>query len=225
MTEQGGDPWTRSHCLWGLGVATWLDGDDARAEGAEKEALRITGGLDERTGIALTLETLAWISASRRDYERSARLQGAALSVWESIPKRLPEPLQGHTRRCQYATRRAIGRERHARLFEQGRRLDRAAAVALGLEQEQRTRATTRVEGTGGALSEREFEVRRVGREGFDRSGDRRRARNRAAHRREPRAAHPDQAGIQVSLPDSRVGGYRERSGRSGVNRSRSRRG
>jgi DNA-binding CsgD family transcriptional regulator len=159
MTEQGGDPWTRSHCLWGLGVATWLDGDDARAEGAEKEALRITGGLDERTGIALTLETLAWISASRRDYERSARLQGAALSVWESIPKRLPEPLQGHTRRCQYATRRAIGRERHARLFEQGRRLDRAAAVALGLEQEQRTRATTRVEGTGGALSEREFEV------------------------------------------------------------------
>ncbi len=53
MTEQGGDPWTRSHCLWGLGVATWLDGDDARAEGAEKEALRITGGLDERTGIAL----------------------------------------------------------------------------------------------------------------------------------------------------------------------------
>jgi predicted ATPase len=159
MTEQGGDPWTHSHCLWGLGVATWLDGDDARAERAEKEALRITGGLDERTGIALSLETLAWISASRREFERSARLHGAALSVWESIPKRLPEPFQEHATRCEHVTRRAMGRERHVRLFEEGRRLDRAAAVALGLEQKQKSRTTTRVEGTGAVLSEREFEV------------------------------------------------------------------
>src|SRR5918996_673290 len=99
------------------------------------------------------------ISASRREFERSARLHGAALSVWESIPKRLPEPFQEHARRCEHATRRAIGRERHARLFEQGRRLDRAAAVALGLEREQRSPATTRVEGTGAVLSERELEV------------------------------------------------------------------
>ena len=159
MTERGGDPWTRSHCLWGLGVATWLDGDDARAEGAEREALRITGGLDERTGIALSLETLAWISASRRKFERSARLHGAALSVWESIPKRLPEPFQEHARRCEHAARRALGRERHARLFEQGRRLDRAAAVVLGLEQQQRSQITIRVERAGAVLSVRELEV------------------------------------------------------------------
>ena len=159
MAEQGGDPWTRSHCLWGLGVATWLDGDDARAEGAEKEALRITGGLDERTGIALSLETLAWISASRREFERSSRLHGAALSVWESIPKRLPEPFQEHARRCEHAARRAIGRESHARLFEQGRRLNRAAAVALGLEQQQRSQITIRVERAGAVLSARELEV------------------------------------------------------------------
>jgi DNA-binding CsgD family transcriptional regulator len=143
----------------GLGVATWLDGDDTRAVRAEKEALRITSGLDERTGIALSFETLAWISASRREFERSARLHGAALSVWESIPKRLPEPFQEHARRCEHLTRRAMGRERHARLFEEGRRLDRAAAVALGLEQNHQGRATTRVEGTGAVLSGREFEV------------------------------------------------------------------
>jgi DNA-binding CsgD family transcriptional regulator len=159
LTEQGGDPWTRSHCMWGLGVATWLDGDDARAEEAEKDALRITGELDERTGIALSLETLAWISASSREFERSARLHGAALSVWESIPKHLPEPFQQHARRCEHVTRRAIGRKRHTRLFEQGRRLDRAAAVTLGLEQKQRSTTTTRVQGTGVPLSERELEV------------------------------------------------------------------
>ena len=159
MAERGGDPWTRSHCLWGLGVATWLDGDDARGEQAEKEALRLVGELDERTGIALCLEALAWIAASRRDFERGARLQGAALSVWESIPRQLPRPLHEHATRCEQITRGGIGAERFARLFEEGRRLDRAAAVALGLEQRQQSRRTARPERGRAPLSRRELEV------------------------------------------------------------------
>jgi non-specific serine/threonine protein kinase len=159
MTERGGDPWTRSHCLWGLGVATWLDGDDARAEQAEKEALRLSGQLDERSGIALSLEALAWISASRGDFERSARLQGAAFSVWESIPRRVPEPLREHASRCEQVTRQAIGSERRTRLVEEGRRLDRAAAVAAGLEQKEQRRQTTRAERGRALLSPRELEV------------------------------------------------------------------
>jgi non-specific serine/threonine protein kinase len=162
MTEQGGDPWTRSHCLWGLGVATWLDGDDIRAEQAEKEALRLMGELDERTGIALSLEALAWISASRREFERSARLQGAALSVWESIPRHLPDPFHDHATRCEQATRRALGSARRARLVEQGRRLDRAAAVAVGLERKQQSRPTTAAEGLEDVLSRRELEVAKL---------------------------------------------------------------
>lgn len=159
MTEQGGDPWTRSHCLWGLGVATWLQGDGARAEQAEKEALRLVGELDERTGIALCLEALAWISASRGDFERSARLQGAALSVWESIPRRLPEPFQKHAKRCEHVSRRAIGSARHTQLFDEGSRLDRAAAVAVGLEQKKQQRKTTRAERGSAVLTRRELEV------------------------------------------------------------------
>jgi non-specific serine/threonine protein kinase len=159
MTERGGDPWTRSHSLWGLGVATWLDGDHARGERAEKEALRLMGELDERTGIALCLEALAWISASRGDFERSARLQGAALSVWESIPRRLPEPFQEHAKRCEQVARRAIGSALHARLFDEGRRLDRAAAVAVGLDQKDQQRSTTRADRGRTVLSRRELEV------------------------------------------------------------------
>lgn len=158
MTERGGDPWTRSHALWGLGMATWLAGDDGRAERAEKDALRLAGEIDERTGIALCLEVLAWISAARRDFERSARLQGAALSVWESIPRRLPRPLHDHATRCEQITRRGIGAQRFARLVEEGRRLHRAAAVALGLEQREQRR-TARPERGMSPLSRRELEV------------------------------------------------------------------
>jgi non-specific serine/threonine protein kinase len=157
MTERGGDPWTRSHGLWGLGVAAWLEGDGPRAERAEKEALRLAGEIDERTGIALCLEALAWISASREEHERSARLRGAALSVWESIPRRLPGPLHEHAARCEEGTRRALGAERSAKLVEAGKRLDRARAVALGLQEKEKR--TERPDGGRSSLSRRELEV------------------------------------------------------------------
>jgi non-specific serine/threonine protein kinase len=159
MTERGGDPWTRSHCLWGLGVATWLEGDPDRAEQAEKEALRLAGEIDERTAIALSLDALAWISATRGDYERSARLQGAALPVWESIPRQVPEPMREHATRCEQVTRQAIGSERRARLFAEGRRLDRVGAIALGLEQKLPSRQLRGVDTLSSALSLRELEV------------------------------------------------------------------
>ena len=39
MSAADGDPWTRSHMFWGLGVATFLEGDVERAEQAEKDGL------------------------------------------------------------------------------------------------------------------------------------------------------------------------------------------
>lgn len=159
MTERGGDPWTRSHCLWGLGLASWLEGDASRAERAEEEAVRLSGDLDERSGIALCLETLAWISASRSQFERSARLQGAARGVWESIPRRVPAPLQQYALQCTEDTRGALGTERFERLVEDGRRFDRAEAVALALGQERPSPRRISPEREIAVLSRRELEV------------------------------------------------------------------
>ena len=159
MTDEGGDPWTRAHCLWGLGMSAWLSGDFTRAEQAEMEALRLSGNLDERTGIALSLEALAWISVSRGDFERSALIHGAALAIWGSIPRRLPEPLREHDQQREVDTRRAIGDERMGRLVEEGRRLDRAAAVARGLGTEEPSRTMSAAVGDKALLSRRELEV------------------------------------------------------------------
>jgi predicted ATPase/DNA-binding CsgD family transcriptional regulator len=160
MTEDGGDPWTRAHCLWGLGMAALLNGDTSGAERSELEALRLSGELDERTGIALALSALVWISAARGEFERGARLHGAALSVWESIPRRLPDPLQEHASNWEQTTRRAIGDDRFATLVEEGRRLDRAAAVAAGLgEGPPRRRDVGPEKETSAPLSRRESEV------------------------------------------------------------------
>jgi non-specific serine/threonine protein kinase len=159
MTEKGGDPWTRAHCLWGLGMCAWLNKDLSRAERAELEALRLSGELDERTGIALALEVLSWVAATDHRFERSAGLRGAALAVWGSIPRQTPEPLREHTERCEEATRRAIGAEGYATIVREAQRFDRAAAVAVGLGRETARRGASSPRKNRDGLSSRELEV------------------------------------------------------------------
>ena len=159
LVDQGGDPWTRSRCLWGAGLSMWLQGDLDRAERAERQALRVIGELDERSGIALCLDALAWIAATRRDPERAAVLQGAASSVWESIPGRLPAPLRGHEERCRCLIRQGLGPDACDRQVEKGRRLERTAAVAYGLKAPGLDAADAVGTGWPAVLTKREREV------------------------------------------------------------------
>jgi non-specific serine/threonine protein kinase len=167
MAADDGDPWTRSHAYWGLGVASFLAGDLRRAERAEKDALDIIARVDEGSGIALCLEALAWIAAARGAFERAARLQGASFSVWESVPGRLPPPMHVHAHRCEGCVVDALGAARRQRLYDQGRRLDRAAAVAMGLEQPAPDVATAAGSATASVLSRREDEVAALVAEGL----------------------------------------------------------
>ena len=159
LVDEGGDPWTRSHCLWGAGLAMWLQGDVDGAEVVEKQALQVIGQLDERSGIALCLEALAWLSASRKEFERATVLQGAAAAVWESIPRRLPSPLARHDEWCGRVTREGLGPNARRVLFEKGRGLDRAAAVAHALGAQGPLDAGPTSPQGPGRLSNREREV------------------------------------------------------------------
>ncbi|HET6920352.1 MAG TPA: tetratricopeptide repeat protein, partial [Jiangellaceae bacterium] len=53
--NSGGDPWTRSHALWGLGLVRWRTGALAEAERMQKEALELIRRVDDRSGIALRI--------------------------------------------------------------------------------------------------------------------------------------------------------------------------
>jgi predicted ATPase/DNA-binding CsgD family transcriptional regulator len=159
MTEPDGDPWTRGHCLWGLGVARWMMGDNEEAEVAEIEAIRLLSGLGEGTGVALCLDALAWTSASQSEFERSARLQGTALAAWESVPRQRPEPVRPYAARCEEMTQSGIGTDRWGVLIEEGRRLEPAAAVTLAMREEGSAATNRRTGGSGSTLTERELQV------------------------------------------------------------------
>jgi non-specific serine/threonine protein kinase len=159
MTEPDGDPWTRGHCLWGLGMARWLMGESEKSERAEIEAIRLLAELKEGTGIALCLDALAWTSASQSDFERSARLQGAALTAWESIPRQRPGPVRPYAARCEEITQSEIGTDRWAALMEEGRQLEPTAAVAYAMREDRSVAANRRPTRTGSTLTERELQV------------------------------------------------------------------
>ncbi|HEV2771057.1 MAG TPA: LuxR C-terminal-related transcriptional regulator [Solirubrobacteraceae bacterium] len=128
-----GDRWTRSHALWGLGVLALDDGRADLARDLQSEALSLMRALDERTGIALCVEALAWVAGACGQAERAARLIGATHAVWESIPSSLPGVLSARHEACERRARSRLGTPAYERAVRAGATLSREAAVADAL--------------------------------------------------------------------------------------------
>jgi predicted ATPase/DNA-binding CsgD family transcriptional regulator len=131
--NSGGDPWTRSHALWGLGLVRWRTGALAEAEQMQKEALDLIRRVDDRSGIALGIHALAWLAAANGDWRNAASLEGAAEATWRSIPARTPEPLRPIIEECAQQGRQALGAAHWQVEYDKGRSLERPAALALAL--------------------------------------------------------------------------------------------
>jgi non-specific serine/threonine protein kinase len=134
-------------------------GDSEEAEQAEIEALGYLSGLGEGTGVALCLDALAWTSASRADFERSARLQGAAAAAWASIPRQRPEPVRPFAAHTKELTVDRLGVKRWRVLTEEGEQLERAAAVAFAMREQRAAVARRRSGVDDSALTARELQV------------------------------------------------------------------
>jgi non-specific serine/threonine protein kinase len=162
VRNQGGDPWTRSHALWGLGLVRLCSGDHAEAVDLAREALRLMRQVDDRSGVALCVEALAWAAAAQEEWERAARLAGAAQAVWRSIPTDLPAPLAPYRAKYDLAARRALGDERWCILHGEGSALPRVEAVSLALANPTRQARVEPADATdrpGGHLTPRQQEV------------------------------------------------------------------
>jgi predicted ATPase len=140
LTEAGGEFTQRSHSphwLWPLGLAAWRRGDLARATGLVQQCLRLQARLDERMSPAFCVETLAWIAASGRQYERAAVLLGVAASLWRSMAMTLDgyQPLAGFQRDCERQARQALGEPAFRAAYRRGLELPAEGALAYALQQ------------------------------------------------------------------------------------------
>ena len=159
--NDGGDPWTRSHALWGYGLVRLEDGDTVAAATLEQEALRLMREVDDRSGIALCVGALGMVAAARPEWDRAARLSGAADAVWESIPADVPGPVAVLRDRHLPAAREALGDTRWNSRYQDGAALDRRQAVglALGEPHENKPSEGARGASTGSVLTRRQWEV------------------------------------------------------------------
>jgi non-specific serine/threonine protein kinase len=84
LAEPVGEIWLRSWSLWIAGQALWARGDPGAARELVMQSLRLKRLIAEPMGIAVVLETLAWVAAVT-DPARAATLLGAAQNEWDKI--------------------------------------------------------------------------------------------------------------------------------------------
>jgi predicted ATPase/DNA-binding CsgD family transcriptional regulator len=164
-TESAGEFWVRALALWAVGIQACRLGDCTRATEAERQSIRLRRALDNRYGIALNLDVLAWTATVDGDAERAARLFGAAHAIMQAVGAASVSSGPTGALHVEYeaTAREALGDNGFARAFEHGLRVgfDQALAYALGestLPRIQPT-ATQRATAVPGSLTRREREV------------------------------------------------------------------
>jgi len=121
MSRDLGELWARGFALNYLGQAIWLRGDRARGEALAREAAACKHTLDDRNGLAIVLETLAWMAAELGQHERAAQLLGAAERVRHETSQTLIELFRTQHERSESTAVRGLGRTSFEAAFARGR--------------------------------------------------------------------------------------------------------
>ena len=211
LTEAGSDYIRRAYSaysLWALGAAAWRRGDLDRAAGLQQQSLRLRR--NDRMGATFCVEALAWIAASRHQYERAAVLLGAAAGLWQSMGTTLDgnQPMAGYQRDCERQARQALGEAAFQAAYHRGLDLPAADVLGYALQQppEKPPKAPAPAVSRWGAADAPGAAGGPADRRGPQQQGDRRRAGDLAADRRKPRGAHLDQARLHLTSPGRRLG-------------------
>jgi len=162
ISQSLGELWVRGFALNYLGQVIWLRGDKERGHALAKEAAACKHALDDRNGLAIVLETLAWMAAELGQHERAARLLGAADRVRQETCQTLIELFRSQHDRSESAARHGLGAKYDA-AFACGRAMtiDEGAAFAAGGTQ--RSKPTPAIKAAPRpALTGRQLEIARL---------------------------------------------------------------
>jgi predicted ATPase/DNA-binding CsgD family transcriptional regulator len=138
LTEAGSDYIRRAYSaysLWALGAAAWRHGDLDRATGLQQQSLLLRR--HDRMGSTYCVEALAWIAASRHQYERAAFLLGAVTGVLQSMGTTLDgnQYVAGYHRDCERQARQALGEAAFQAAYRRGLELPAGDVLTYALQQ------------------------------------------------------------------------------------------
>jgi len=135
MCREHGELWGRGQFLNNLSEAWRRKGNLEQAEALAREGAAGKHAVGDRRGVALLVETLAWMAADRGAYLRAAVLLGYAQRLRESIMVPLLSRQQARHEACEQSARSQLGDPGFAKAFEKGATMPDAEAIAYVLEQ------------------------------------------------------------------------------------------
>jgi predicted ATPase/DNA-binding CsgD family transcriptional regulator len=136
ITEPVGERFNRSNSLWALGLAAWQQDDGARAADLQREAVRLKWQIDDRLGVALSVEALAWAVAAEEP-ERAVTMLGGLTALSQETQTGLDASLHQFAdfrAACLESTRAALGDAGFEAALARGRGMspERVVAFCLG---------------------------------------------------------------------------------------------
>jgi predicted ATPase/DNA-binding CsgD family transcriptional regulator len=140
VSESSGNVWSQTYAQWAAGVAAWMLGDSCGAGASVRAALSTMRRADDPIGVALCLDALAWIAASRHEMARSLTLLAAADKAWTAISAPLPPALRAHHDAALLAARTPLPAAEYRAAFARGRAVEQAEAIAFALGEPARPR-------------------------------------------------------------------------------------
>ena len=168
LTQAGSEYIRRAYSgytLWALGAAAWRRGDLDRATELQQQSLRLRRR--DRMGGTYCVEALAWIAASRHQYERAAVLLGAVTGVLRSMGTTLDgnQYVAGYHRDCERQARRALGEATFQAAYRRGLELPAEDVLTYALRQSPETptaKPSAPAPSDEAALTRRELQVARL---------------------------------------------------------------
>jgi predicted ATPase/DNA-binding CsgD family transcriptional regulator len=163
LSIERGESWCRGYELVFLAQATWLRGDKVEAETLAREAIVHKHAIDDRNGMTMALETLAWMAAERGAHERASLLLGSAQRVRDSSSLTLIELYRQQHERSVSIIIRGIGQKAFDAAYSRGRAMtmDEGAAFAIGDEQARESAAPVKAV-SDTELTRRQLEIARL---------------------------------------------------------------
>jgi len=140
ISLESGELWMRGYLLNHLSKARWLRGEAQQGEALAQEGTACKHALDDRFGLAILIDTLAWMAAGRGAAERTATLLGYAQNLRESVAAIPLENFRDHREQSEVSAREAIGEAAFAAALARGRAMTIDEGVAYALDQKQQAR-------------------------------------------------------------------------------------
>jgi len=164
LSEERGESWCRGYQLCFLATAYWLRGCREKAEALAREAAVCKHAVDDRNGLTMVLETLAWMAAECGAHERAAILLGSAQGVCDSSSLTLIELYREQHKRSVSLVTKGIGQRAFDAAFARGRAMtidDGVTFAVAGTTRPEPGPPAARIDQAAG-LTERQLEIARL---------------------------------------------------------------